>query len=176
MKLIFIYGPPAVGKLTVAKELSKLTNYRILHGHLVNDLISSIFGHGTKQFLKYNHKTRLMLFEGACKEKVEGLIFTFGFHNDNDPKRAKEIESVIKKNKGQVYYVKLTADKKILEERTITSDRKKYGKINTKKLIKEVIKNRNYFKKMNFKPTLEINNSMLSAKQVAKKIKMYYNI
>tara|TARA_Y100000310_G_C20600006_1_gene772513 strand:+ start:929 stop:1459 length:531 start_codon:yes stop_codon:yes gene_type:complete len=176
MKFIFIYGPPAVGKLTIAKELSKLTNYKIVHGHLVNDLIASIFSHGTKQFLKYNHKTRLMLFDLACKEKVNGLIFTFGYHNDNDPQRAKDIERVIKKNKGKIYFVKLTADKKILEERTITSDRKKFGKIKTKKLIREVLKNKNYFKKMDFKPTLEIDNSKLSAKNVAKKIKSHYKI
>jgi tRNA uridine 5-carbamoylmethylation protein Kti12 len=27
MRLVFLYGPPAVGKLTVAKELSTLTGF-----------------------------------------------------------------------------------------------------------------------------------------------------
>ena len=30
MKLIIIYGPPAVGKLTVAEELSRRTGFKIL--------------------------------------------------------------------------------------------------------------------------------------------------
>lgn len=43
MKLIFIYGQPAVGKLTVAKELEKITGYKILHNHLFVDLVRSVF-------------------------------------------------------------------------------------------------------------------------------------
>lgn len=42
MKLIYIYGPPASGKLTVAKELEKLTKYKLFHNHLINDVISEI--------------------------------------------------------------------------------------------------------------------------------------
>jgi tRNA uridine 5-carbamoylmethylation protein Kti12 len=34
VKLIFISGMPAVGKLTVAQELAKLTGYRPFHNHL----------------------------------------------------------------------------------------------------------------------------------------------
>lgn len=29
MKLLFLYGPPAVGKLTVANEISKLTGFKV---------------------------------------------------------------------------------------------------------------------------------------------------
>ncbi|MFH1209967.1 MAG: shikimate kinase, partial [archaeon] len=43
MKLIYIYGPPAVGKLTVTKELAKLTNFKIFHAHLTADYVSSVF-------------------------------------------------------------------------------------------------------------------------------------
>ncbi len=35
MKLVFIYGPPASGKLTVARELAALTGYKLFHNHLV---------------------------------------------------------------------------------------------------------------------------------------------
>jgi len=51
MRLIFIYGPPATGKLTVAKELAKLTKYKIFHNHLTVDLIGSVLKFGTKTFL-----------------------------------------------------------------------------------------------------------------------------
>lgn len=44
MKLIFIYGLPGVGKLTVAKELTKLTGYRLFHVHLLADMLESVFG------------------------------------------------------------------------------------------------------------------------------------
>jgi len=34
MKLVFIYGPPAVGKLTVANALAKVTGFKVFHNHL----------------------------------------------------------------------------------------------------------------------------------------------
>ena len=41
VKLIFVYGLPATGKLTVARELSSLTGYKVFHNHLVVDLLQS---------------------------------------------------------------------------------------------------------------------------------------
>ncbi|HIJ11483.1 TPA: hypothetical protein HA278_05490, partial [Candidatus Woesearchaeota archaeon] len=47
MIFVLIYGPMAVGKLTVAKELVKLTGYKLFHNHLTVDLVGSIFEWGT---------------------------------------------------------------------------------------------------------------------------------
>ena len=33
MKLIFIYGPPAVGKLTVARELARIAAFAVFDDH-----------------------------------------------------------------------------------------------------------------------------------------------
>jgi len=77
MKLIFIYGPPATGKLTVARELSKLTGYKIFHNHLTADLVSSFFPFGTKAYSDLVARIRLDLIETAAKNKVRGVIFTF---------------------------------------------------------------------------------------------------
>ena len=46
MKLVFLYGPPAVGKFTVAKELAALTGFKLFHNHLTVDVATSIFEHG----------------------------------------------------------------------------------------------------------------------------------
>lgn len=43
MKLLFLYGPPAVGKFTVAKEWAALTGFKFLHNHLTIDLVTSVF-------------------------------------------------------------------------------------------------------------------------------------
>jgi hypothetical protein len=39
MKLTFIYGLPATGKLTIAVELAAMTGYKLFHNHLVVDLL-----------------------------------------------------------------------------------------------------------------------------------------
>ena len=43
MNLIFIYGPPATGKLTIATELAALTGYTLFHNHPSLNLAREIF-------------------------------------------------------------------------------------------------------------------------------------
>jgi hypothetical protein len=38
VKLIFLHGLPGFGKLTDARELAKLTRFKIFHNHLAVDL------------------------------------------------------------------------------------------------------------------------------------------
>ena len=49
MKLVFIYGPPAVGKLTVATELVKLTGFKLFDNHVSIDFVKSVFEFGTRR-------------------------------------------------------------------------------------------------------------------------------
>ena len=41
--IIFIYGPVAVGKLTVAEVLSKKLGYKLAHNHALNDFVQEVF-------------------------------------------------------------------------------------------------------------------------------------
>jgi hypothetical protein len=43
MRLVFIYGLPATGKLTVARELAAMTVFRLFHNHLAVDLLLLVF-------------------------------------------------------------------------------------------------------------------------------------
>jgi len=76
MKLIFLYGAPAVGKLTVAQELARLTGYRLFHNHLTVDLVSSLFPFGSEPFVQLREKIWLAAFAQAARQNVS-LIFTF---------------------------------------------------------------------------------------------------
>jgi tRNA uridine 5-carbamoylmethylation protein Kti12 len=51
MRLVFIYGLPATGKLTVARELSSLTGFRLFHNHLAVDLLLSLFDFESEPFV-----------------------------------------------------------------------------------------------------------------------------
>jgi tRNA uridine 5-carbamoylmethylation protein Kti12 len=52
MQLIFLHGLPGVGKLTVARELAKLTGFNVFHNHLAVDLVESIFAFGSQPFVE----------------------------------------------------------------------------------------------------------------------------
>lgn len=47
---MFIYGPPAVRKFTVARELAKYTRSKLYHNHVSIQEVGSIFEFGTLPF------------------------------------------------------------------------------------------------------------------------------
>jgi cytidylate kinase len=51
MDLVSIHGPVAAGKLTVARELSHLTGFRLFHNHLTVDAVAAVFDFGSEPFI-----------------------------------------------------------------------------------------------------------------------------
>ncbi len=70
MKLIFFYGAPAVGKLTVARELARLTGFKVFHNHLSIDCIEPIFDFGTPSFFRLIELIRAETVAEAARENV----------------------------------------------------------------------------------------------------------
>src|SRR5438128_11279342 len=84
MKLILLYGPPAVGKLTIAKEIARLTGFKLFHVHLTADLVEPIFPRGTPSFPKLVWDIRYAVFAEAARANIDGLIFTMVYGRDRE--------------------------------------------------------------------------------------------
>jgi len=177
MNLIFIYGPPAVGKLTVAKELSKLTGYKIFHNHLTQDLAREIYPEFNVKRFGLVNKIRLDVFDHACKNNTD-LIFTFVYSTDCDDQLfVKDVINTITKGGGNIYFVQLSAEKDVLLNRVEDDSRKKFYKINNKQKLSEILDNNN-----NFSDTVEYDgvlmidtdvfDAILSAKTIANNFKL----
>lgn len=76
MKIIFVYGPAAVGKLTVGRELAKLTKTPLFHNHLVVDAVSAVYPFGSEPFIRLRESFWLQAFTEAARAG-QSLIFTF---------------------------------------------------------------------------------------------------
>ncbi len=76
MDLVFIHGPAASGKLTVARELSRLTGLRLFHNHLTVDAVTAVFDFGTEPFILLREQIWLSIFREAAQRNAS-LIFTF---------------------------------------------------------------------------------------------------
>lgn len=128
MTLLFIYGAPAVGKLTVARKLADLTGFRLFHNHLTVDLLLSVFDFGSKPFVLLREQIWLSVFKEAAKQNVS-LIFTF---NPERTVRRSFIEETIDATEsegGKVHLVQLTCAAEELERRLASPSRGEFGKL-----------------------------------------------
>ena len=112
MKLIFIYGPPAAGKLTVANEIAKRTGFKVFHNHLSIDAIEPIFEFGTESFFKLVSTIRSETVAEAARQNVS-LIYTFCYAKGSDDEHVKQITEIAEENGGEVNFVLLTAKREL---------------------------------------------------------------
>lgn len=176
MKLIFIYGSPAVGKLTVAKELSKLIGYSIFHNHLTVDLPRVLYDFNNKKFSRYRDKLRYEFMKIAVKEGIN-LISTFVYApKKSDNIYVKNIIKIVKENKGDICFVHLSAHKNELNRRVNEESRKLYHKIKKPNDLKKLLKLYNNFPKISYVDSLEIDNTNINPKRVALMIVKHFKL
>lgn len=112
MKLILIFGPQAVGKMTVGQELAKITDLKLFHNHMTIELVTPIFDYGTKEGQRLVTLFRREIFEAVAKSDLEGLIFTYvwAFDHSSDWEYINNVCQIFESNGGKVYFVELEAD------------------------------------------------------------------
>lgn len=176
MKLIVIYGPPAVGKLTVAKELSKITGYKILHNHLVIDMVESVLGRDTKKFWELIDSYRLNLVDAAGHEKVDGIILTSVNIKGKDDEFIKNLIRISDKHSGKSHFVRLRCDLVHIKNRLKEPSRKEHGKLTDETIFDEFTSKHDVFSNIGFVESLEIDNTKISPQETARKIKEHYNL
>jgi hypothetical protein len=137
MKLIFIYGRAAAGKLTVGSELAKLTGFRLFHNHLTVDLVNAVFDFGTEPFVRLREQIWLTVFREAAEQDVS-LIFTFAPERTVRARFIQDAIDAVEKEGGEVHFVELTCDPDEMERRIENPSRSKFGKLNSLELYKEL--------------------------------------
>ena len=173
MKFILIYGPPATGKLTVAKELQNITNYKLLHNHLIVDLIEAIDVERTPDYFKLEKKLFTEVLNFAIKRHVN-VISTFLYAYGVDDPFMNFLASTIKKSGGEIYFIQLTCSKEKLMERVTNPSRKKFGKIKDPTKLQWLLEK--YDLETPFVDTnYTIDNSNKSPSEVAQEIKSHIN-
>ena len=128
MQLVFLYGPPAAGKLTVARLLAAETGYALFHNHLVVDTVHAVFPFGSPSFVRLREQFWLDVIDAAAAEG-RSLIFTFQPEptvNSDFPQRAIDL---VRSTGGRVLltYLKLSAHEQLA--RITHPDRAAFGKL-----------------------------------------------
>ena len=122
MKLVFIIGDAAVGKMTVGQELMKLTELRLFHNHMTIEPVIEIFG-------RYDGKTTMelrdVIFRNFAASGNYGMIFTLmmAFDQPSEWAYLEHVKEIFAPCGTEFYYVELIAPQEVRLQRNLTENR-----------------------------------------------------
>lgn len=122
MKLLFIFGAHAAGKMTVGQQVQRITPMKLFHNHMTIEPVIELFG-------AYNgavtERLRQVVFEEFAKTDNYGLIFTFiwAFDVPYDCEYVQRLTRLYQEAGAQVDYVELIAPQDVRLERNRTENR-----------------------------------------------------
>lgn len=176
MKLIFIYGLPAAGKLTVAQELVAITGYKLFHNHQVVDLLLSVFEFGSSEFVKLREEMWLSVFDQACRSQLPGLIFTFAPETTVRLDFVGKVQSTIAAAGGEVDFIELTCPLPELKRRMGSLSRLQHGKLTSVPLFEQLHEEGSFDANYMPAPKLSIDTSLCSSARAALQIARTLNL
>ncbi|MEM1374660.1 MAG: AAA family ATPase [Pseudomonadota bacterium] len=125
MALVFIIGPPAVGKMTVGQELARRTGYTLFHNHVAIEVVAPFFSYGTPEGRRLVGEIRRAFFDAFAADTKGDYIFTFVWAF-GEPGEREFIEGAADQFKAaghEVFWVELEADFDVRLKRNTTANR-----------------------------------------------------
>ncbi|MGE3908984.1 MAG: AAA family ATPase [Chloroflexota bacterium] len=176
MHLVFLYGPPGVGKLTVARQLATRTGFRLFHNHLSVNLVTSLFPRGHPSFSRLLRQIRHDLFAEAAREHVD-VIFTNVYY-DRPPELAARLRMIqpILEHGGKVLFVRLVCDLDVWRQRIVEESRQHEHKLTDPDTAMSLFEKNNPFPVMPVRPQVTIDTTHLSPAAVADAIMSHYGL
>ena len=171
MKLVFIIGDAAVGKMTVGQE------------HMTIEPVLEIFGKFDGDII---YEMREMIFRRFAASDNYGMIFTMmmDFDMQSDWDYLEHVKQIFEPYGTKFYYVELIAPQSVRLERNVTENRlrnkasKRDIEVSNQRLINDDSNHRcvSYEGEFPFENYLRIENSDKSAEEVAKIIKETFDL
>jgi hypothetical protein len=142
-ELIYLHGPPAAGKFTIAKELSVILGSKIFHNHLTIDVAKSVFEFGSEVFWDLVDGLRLQTIEAALQNQIPSIVLTSCYDHPVDLPFYEKMESLVRKNNGVIYPFFLSCTIEELESRVSNPSRVEMDKLVTVSGLRENLRDWN---------------------------------
>jgi AAA domain len=109
--LLFVVGPPAVGKMSVGQALTERTGLRLFHNHIAIELALRYFDFGTPAFRRIDAAIRRLVTAEVAASDLPGLVFTYvwAFNLPGDQAVVEEFAEPFRERGARVLFAELEA-------------------------------------------------------------------
>ena len=135
MKLVFLHGSPAVGKLTVAKALLRIVSGRLFDNHAAIDLARTVFDFGAPGFWELVHSVRCSAIDAAAEHGVSLVVTTFCYAEPEDRAQYEKFEQIMQRHGGELLPVFLHCSREEAARRVGNPDRVERRKMTSQEVL-----------------------------------------
>ncbi len=139
MKLIFLHGPPASGKYTIARVLHAAYGVLNFHNHLTLDVAKSLFDFGTPEFWELTHRLRRAAVATRAEHGDATVVFTNCYSSPHDDSTVAALEHEVTSRDGQFVPVFLECSLEELRRRVTEPSRQEMRKLRSVEGLEEYI-------------------------------------
>jgi predicted kinase len=125
---ILLYGPPAAGKLTVARCLAAQYGLKVLDNTLTIEVALRLFPFGTEEFWGLVERLRCDLYRAAAQAGLD-VVSTFVYCHPTDRSYVDRIVETVVAEGGGVIFVQLRPPPAVLEARVTQPSRAAMAKV-----------------------------------------------
>jgi chloramphenicol 3-O-phosphotransferase len=176
MRLVFLYGPPAAGKLTIGRELAALTGFRLFHNHLTVDLARELFDFGSEPFQRLVDDLRLRVFTVAAQNGLPGLIFTYVYGADRDDDFARRTLNEMQAVGAEVSFVQVICPPEELLNRVENESRRAYHKLASRETLDALLQERDWLSAIPFVESFPVDTTRLTPADAAREIAVHFQL
>ena|SRR2546423_1501783 len=169
--LLIVFGPPAVGKTTVALRIAERTNFKVLYNHLTIDLLVRFFKFGSPPFDRLNEEFRTLILNEAAQFNQD-LIVTLGWRLDvaSDGEIVSRYTELYRQ--GSTLFVELSACLETRLQRNLMEERRLLKKIDwaTEERLRKMNQTHRYNSDVNFPfrdRLISLNTELLTPQEAA---------
>jgi|SRR5436305_1897394 len=144
MKLVFLHGSPAVGKLTVARALLRIVSGRLFDNHAAIDLARTVFDFGAPGFWELVHRVRSCAIDLAAEHGVALVVTTFCYAEPDDLAHYRDFEDILRRRNGELLPVYLHCSREEAARRVGNPDRVERRKMTSRDSLIRDLNNTQY--------------------------------
>jgi hypothetical protein len=139
MKLLFIHGAPAAGKLTTARAVLNRVSGRLFDNHAAIDVARTVFDFGAPGFWELVQSVRMSVLDAGAERSLPLLAMTFVYVDPHDLATFEQFETIVQRHGGELLPVFLQCSTEELVRRIASADRVARKKMASEESVRDFV-------------------------------------